>query len=161
MPVMGFSDSELYSTTTLRFAVVVTITRKPFTGTPVVGMLSALRISWQFMKKAPSGPSTVDRNATLVALTMGLSGTETTSFFVKLKVWLAKLGLCTLMSVLYSPGTRPIVSAADACFGEEGAKQIHFTVYVNFCGGAQPPAIESCSMTECDSVPLIPVMVSI
>lgn len=120
----------LYSATTSSLSVLVFKITKPFAAPPLEMMIciawgfdeSTVNMSLQSMKKAVSG-----WRATLLKTNgekgVGDSGTEITNFFWTIRFALALLGLWTLISVLYSPGTSPTFSAL---LGSNGAGTIVF-----------------------------------
>src|SRR5712692_8289608 len=102
--------SEEYSATTSRLDTVVCRMTNPLKACSG-GRFSNFWISSHVMKKATSGPAKVRTKAVGPDLGMtGVSGSDTTNFF-RMET-LPGPGLWTLMSVLYSAGTRPMFSAS-------------------------------------------------
>ena len=92
---------------------------------------------------ASSGSSVVWRKAVSGLCEPESSGVETTNF-LSMVMFAEWLGLWTLMSVLYSPGARPMFSAAlvstaaDVGIKGLGILQTHFALYSKVAAAAAP-----------------------
>ncbi len=143
------NDSEEYSATTSKLGAELKNDTKPLAAIGLLIQKSGhgkwRKMSRQSMRNAAFGPTKVNASPLGTLSTFCDSGNDATIFLVI--VTLPALGLWTFMSVLYSPGTRPIDSARFVSRGRPTKKglailQIHFAVYMN-AGGVDGAGLAS------------------